>query len=112
MSTTGRIIEVYQTPDADFDYKDATFEAVSQIALQELNLDRLIKGVSIFIFRKKDGSLRKAIGTLNENTIPRIRTDEAKKAHTPSPNNQTFFDLQSLEFRSYNVEALIAVIKF
>ncbi len=99
------------TPNG-LDIKSEIIPVSLRMDLHERNLDRLRKGISIFIFTKKDGGLRKAIGTLNEATIPKERGDEVKKYHKPSPVNQTFYDLQTNEFRSYNVDSLVALIDF
>lgn len=85
---------------------------ITSVDLYEHTLDRLRKGVAIFIFRKKDGTYRKAIGTLNEATIPTEKGDEARSYHKPSPLNQTFYDLQTLQFRSFNVDSVVALIDF
>jgi len=83
------------------------------IDIQEHNLQRLMAGVSMFVFKKAKGELRKAIGTLNPAFIPKERsTEPAKKQHKPAPNTQTFFDLQANEFRSYNMDNIIAIIEF
>lgn len=86
---------------------------VTTIELQEHNLQRMTAGVSLFVFKKAKGELRKAIGTLNPAFIPKERsTEPAKKQHKPAPNTQSFFDLQANEFRSYNMDLIIAIIEF
>lgn len=104
------IIGVTTVPDIDTEL-EVNEDAVT-IELQEHNLQRLVNGVSLFVFRKKDGTLRKSIGTLNPNTIPKEKGEEAKRYHKPAPHNQTFYDLQTNEFRSYNVDSIVALIDF
>lgn len=95
----------------DYANEKIDFSEIDTVELQERNLDKLVNGVSVFVFKKKDGTYRTAVGTLNPNTIPMEKSDEAKTYHRPSPLNQTFYDLQKNVFRSYNIESLIAIIE-
>ena len=62
---------------------------------------RLNEGRLEFAFKKKDGSLRTAIGTTDLSSIPR----EAHPQGVREASNKvvTFFDLEKLEWRSVSV---------
>ncbi len=105
-------IDIQHVPDlsnADWLSMDDT---ATPVALYEHTLDKLRKGVAVFIFKKKNGDYRKAIGTLNEATIPKERGEETKRYIKPSSEKQTFYDLQINDFRSFNVDSLVALIDF
>ena len=56
------------------------------------------KGIVKFYFRKVDGSIREAYGTLSSRIIPAIqRTDSRKKSDTV----QVYFDTEKQEWRCY-----------
>ena len=59
---------------------------------------RMYAGIVKFYYRKVDGSLREAYGTLNGRFIPAIAgTDNRKKNDT----TQTYFDTEKSEWRCY-----------
>lgn len=59
-----------------------------------------------FYFRKVDGSVREAYGTLNEKLMPTITgTDNRKKNDTV----QTYFDTERQEFRCYKKANLLKI---
>lgn len=63
------------------------------------------KGVVSFVFKKVDGSIRKALGTLNLGSSNYESNNESKK------NNAifTYFDLQKEAFRCFKIENFIGV---
>lgn len=58
----------------------------------------LQKGVVNFVFRKKDGSIRKAVGTLKDIEVKFKR-----------PDIIPYFDLEKKEFRSFRKENLLEI---
>lgn len=69
-------------------------------------ITELKKGVCLFEFRKKDGQIRRATGTLSQEVIDRYRDDSGtyvpktyrKKAR---PTSTAYFDLEKGEFRCF-----------
>lgn len=69
--------------------------------LYKLNKD-LHKGEVVFYFEKKDGSIRKAVGTL--------KIDYTFKTESqPNPKIFTYFDVEAGAFRSFKVENFIMI---
>ena len=69
-------------------------------------VSELKKGVCIFKFRKKDGQIRRATGTLSQEVIDRYR--EESEAYVPRvhrkkarPTSTSYFDLEKGEFRCF-----------
>lgn len=62
----------------------------------------LTRGVVSFSFRKQDGSLREAHGTLDLHLIP---ADKRPKGALPRPNfaSMAFFDLDLGEWRAFDI---------
>lgn len=58
-----------------------------------------------FYFKKVDGSIREAYGTLKENLIPSTNGDNRKKNDTV----QVYFDTERQEYRSFKVANLIKI---
>lgn len=56
-----------------------------------------------FMFRKRDGSIRHAYGTMKRGLIPEF----GKSSRTLPFGLQMFFDLECLEFRSFKKENLL-----
>lgn len=65
----------------------------------------------VFYFKKKDGTIRKAIGTLNPEIIEKMTTNFTKNGYVPReiPNVQRYFDLEKNAWRSFNVDNFINV---
>lgn len=73
------------------------------------NLVRVLdEQVTRFQFRKKDGSIRRALGTRNEILIPKI--DAPRFLDDVSPKSVVFWDLEERAFRSFSKEAEVAVM--
>jgi hypothetical protein len=67
--------------------------------------ERLRQGPIRFAFRKKDGTLRLAYGTLDLNKVP--QENQPKGERQSSPKVIPFFDLDKFEWRSVSVDQLI-----
>jgi hypothetical protein len=73
------------------------------------NLVRVLdEQVTRFQFRKKDGSIRRALGTRNEILIPKI--DAPAYLDDISGKSVVFWDLEERAFRSFSKEAEVAVL--
>lgn len=73
------------------------------------NLVRVLdEQVTRFQFRKKDGSIRRALGTRNEILIPKI--DAPRLLDDVSPKSVVFWDLEERAFRSFSKEAEVSVL--
>lgn len=77
--------------------------------LLKIVLNRLDSGVCIFIFKKKDGAYRKAIGTRHEPSIPGTREPAAMAASDTKTN---FWDIEVNEWKSFTNDSVVAVIIF
>ena len=64
--------------------------------------------VTRFQFRKKDGSIRNALGTRNEVLIP--KQAEVKYLDDVSKKSFVFWDLEEAAFRSFSKDAEVAII--
>lgn len=73
------------------------------------NLVRVLdEQVTRFQFRKKNGSLRTALGTRNEILIPKI--DAPRLLDDVSTKSVVFWDLEERAFRSFSKETEVAVL--
>lgn len=73
------------------------------------NLVRVLdEQVTRFQFRKKDGSIRRALGTRNEILIPKI--DAPRFLDDVSTKSVVFWDLEERAFRSFSKEAEVSVM--
>lgn len=68
--------------------------------------NKMVHGVVEFTFTKKDGSIRKALGTLASQFLP-AKKEESGKTRKPNYSSQVFFDMECHEFRSYTIANLI-----
>jgi len=71
----------------------------------------LHKGVVTFTFKKKDGSTRTAVGTLQTNILTE-KLGDWKPNRPSSPKVQVFFDMEKNEFRSFSLGSEIEVLDF
>lgn len=65
------------------------------------------EGVVSFFYQKADGTIRKAIGTLQN--VPAGATLGGKKVTKPSYKTMAYFDVEKKSFRCFKVENLICV---
>lgn len=71
-------------------------EALHTAWLNVKNIKNLAKGITHFYFKKIDGSIREAWGTIKENLIPEV-TNERKA----NPTTQTYYDTEKEQWRCY-----------
>lgn len=84
-------------------------EPVEKISLAELR-NRLKKGVVRFEYEKKDGSVRKANGTLKKSLIPELDKDKGGKDDFPD-NCFGYYDIDRDDWRMFLKDNFIGVIK-
>lgn len=79
--------------------------------LKAWELYRLAKamreGVVNFLYRKADGTIRKAVGTLMN--LPVGSTLGGKRVTKPSYKTMAYFDIEKASFRCFKIENLIGV---
>lgn len=90
----------------------ATRQAWRVCMIKSWQLYRLAKkmrrGIVTFYFQKADGSIRKAIGTLQN--LPINTTLGKHKTTAPSYKTMTYFDVEKQQFRCFQIQNLICVI--
>lgn len=69
--------------------------------------DSLQKGKVRFQFRKVDGSVRDAYGTLHKSMLP--PPVEGGSSRPPQPTLQVYWDIEASAFRSFKKENLLSV---
>ena len=79
----------------------------SQTTVSNL-INLLDENVARFQFKKLDGSIRNALGTRNENLIP--KEDEVNFIDDISKKSVVFWDLEEKAFRSFSKNAEVSVI--
>lgn len=85
-----------------FSMSEALKTAWANLKLKSEMKKRIVK----FYFKKVDGSVREAYGTLNEKLMPAITgTDKRAKNDTV----QTYFDTERGEFRCYKKANLMSI---
>lgn len=67
---------------------------------------KMAKGIVRFYFRKVDGSIREAYGTLRADLMPEIKGDDPRKKNDTV---QTYFDTEKQSFRCFKLANLVAV---
>lgn len=67
---------------------------------------RMHREIVRFYFRKVDGTIREAWGTLAQHIIPETKGTDTRK---PNPTIQTYFDTEKQEWRCYKTANLISV---
>ena len=73
------------------------------------NLKRVLdENVARFQFRKKDGSIRNALGTRNELLIP--KDQQVAYIDDISHKSVVFWDLEEEDFRSFSSDAEVSII--
>ncbi|NDV97248.1 DUF2693 domain-containing protein [Dysgonomonas sp. 521] len=83
-------------------------DSLSTSSLIELLQLKMINGVAHFLYKKKDGTIREAWGTLLEKVIINNinGNGEARKYYSC----QAYFDIESQSWRSFRYENLITII--
>lgn len=83
------------------------FAECLKLAWRNFNLKRrMAKEVVRFYFRKIDGSLREAWGTLRSDIVPSITGENSRKK---SETVQVYFDTEKNEWRCYKLLNLAAI---
>ena len=98
-----KLILATMNADAGFSYDRNPLSLSEELATL---ITELKKGICLFQFRKKDGQIRRATGTLSQEVIDRYRDDSGtyvpktyrKKAR---PTSTAYFDLEKGEFRCF-----------
>lgn len=84
-----------------------TFGECLKLAWRNFNLKkRMISEVVRFYFRKVDGSLREAWGTLRSDIVPAISGDNSRKK---GETVQVYFDTEKNEWRCFKLLNLAAI---
>ena len=68
------------------------------------------EGYHYFKFKKADGSIRFACGTLDSDVIAQYHTFSSNGKKPANTALQIYFDLDALAFRSFKVESFIGFI--
>lgn len=71
--------------------------------------DALKQGKVRFSFKKVDGSVRSAYGTLHPSLLPVRDSAEGSSTRPPNPGVQVYYDLDAGSFRSFKKENLVSV---
>ena len=85
--------------------RDFEFSRQTPARLNDELRVKLLTGIVHFSFTKKDGSLREAYGTLQQDRIE----IPAGESAAPNPAVATYFDLEVKAWRSYTIANLIAI---
>ena len=84
-----------------FSMSEALKVAWANMKLKDAMKQRIVK----FYFKKVDGSVREAYGTLKENLIPATSGDNRKKNDTV----QVYFDTERQEYRCFKKANLLNI---
>lgn len=72
--------------------------------------EKLQQGKTNFVFKKKDGSKRNAIGTLNFNIIPQEDTQFKSEERSEERDDQvTYYDLEKMAWRCCKNENILEI---
>ncbi|MBQ3990474.1 MAG: DUF2693 domain-containing protein [Bacteroidales bacterium] len=72
--------------------------------------EKLQQGETHFAFKKKDGSKRNAIGTLNFDLIPTEDTQfKSDEPHEERTDQVTYYDLEKMAWRCCKTENILAI---
>jgi hypothetical protein len=94
----------------------ASVQACDNIEMNEVLFDYLTNGIAVFSYKKVDGKIRTAIGTLNAKYIP-ARTDDPdegerveKRKRKLNEGIQNYYDIESQDWRSFRKEDLYRLL--
>lgn len=65
---------------------------------------QMMKGIVRFYFRKVDGTIREAYGTLRTDLMPEIKGEDNRRKNDTV---QTYFDTEKQEFRCFKLANLV-----
>jgi len=72
--------------------------------------EKLQQGETHFVFKKKDGSRREAIGTLNFEIIPTEDTQfKSEQPREERDDQVTYYDLEKLAWRCCKTENILSI---
>lgn len=84
-----------------YSMSEALKTAWANIKLRNAMKQRIVK----FYFKKVDGTIREAYGTLKENLIPATSSDNRKKRDTV----QVYYDTEKQEYRCFKKANLVTL---
>ncbi len=67
---------------------------------------QMMKGIVRFYFRKVDGSIREAYGTLRADLMPEIKGEDNRKKNDTV---QVYFDTERQEFRCFKIANIVTL---
>ena len=72
--------------------------------------EKLQQGKTSFVFKKKDGSRREAVGTLNFDIIPTEDTQfKSDEPHEERTDQVTYYDLEKMAWRCCKTENILEI---
>lgn len=81
-----------------------------EVNVAQVLRDALKQGKTNFVFKKKDGSRREAVGTLNFDLIPtegkQFKSEEQKEERD---DQVTYFDMEKLAWRCCKTENILEI---
>ncbi len=75
-------------------------------------VDRMRSGIAHFFFKKADGTMREAYGTLAPECMPPVNYEgtEGKAAQAGNPGVQRYYDLGANAWRAFTIANAVALI--
>ena len=67
---------------------------------------QMMKGIVRFYFRKVDGTIREAYGTLRADLMPEIKGEDNRRKNDTV---QTYFDTEKQEFRCFKLANIVTL---
>ena len=67
---------------------------------------QMMKGIVRFYFRKVDGTIREAYGTLRTDLMPEIKGEDNRRKNDTV---QTYFDTEKQEFRCFKLANIVTL---
>ena len=67
---------------------------------------QMMKGIVRFYFRKVDGSIREAYGTLRADLMPGVKGEDNRRKNDTV---QTYFDTEKQEFRCFKIANIVTL---
>lgn len=67
---------------------------------------QMMKGIVRFYFRKVDGTIREAYGTLRTDLMPEIKGEDSRRKNDTV---QTYFDTERQEFRCFKLANIVTL---
>lgn len=84
-----------------------TISEALKVAWHNIKLKtKMRKGIVRFYYRKVNGEIREAFGTLSDKLVPETKGSDRKSNNTL----QTYFDTECSEWRSFKIANLINIL--